>query len=65
MWEGRIKKALWVKQGFSIFHSLLRSGLNLKSKWGDRWGSNPRHPESQSGALPIELRSPLRQAFNL
>src|SRR5579885_871617 len=26
--------------------------------WGDRWGSNPRQPESQSGALPSELRSP-------
>ena len=27
--------------------------------WGERWGSNPRPPESQSGALPTELRSPL------
>src|SRR5690606_14096977 len=26
-------------------------------KWGDRWDSNPRQPESQSGALPTELRS--------
>ena len=25
---------------------------------GERWGSNPRPPESQSGALPTELRSP-------
>jgi hypothetical protein len=24
-------------------------------KWGDQWGSNPRQPESQSGALPTEL----------
>ena len=22
-------------------------------KWGERWGSNPRHPEPQSGALPL------------
>ncbi|MEN9450658.1 MAG: hypothetical protein RJA83_1276, partial [Pseudomonadota bacterium] len=28
-------------------------------KWGERWGSNPRQPESQSGALPTELRPPL------
>ncbi len=26
--------------------------------WGERWDSNPRRPESQSGALPTELRSP-------
>ena len=24
--------------------------------WGDRWNSNPRRPEPQSGALPTELR---------
>ena len=29
--------------------------------WGDRWGSNPRQPESQSGALPTELRPPLKR----
>ena len=28
------------------------------SKWGERRGLNPRPPESQSGALPTELRSP-------
>ncbi len=33
---------------------LLAQGKN----WGDRRGSNPRQPESQSGALPTELRSP-------
>lgn len=27
-------------------------------KWGGRWGSNPRHLESQSSALPTELRPP-------
>ncbi len=27
-------------------------------KWGDRWDLNPRQPESQSGALPTELRPP-------
>ena len=29
------------------------------ANWGGRWGSNPRPPESQSGALPTELRPPL------
>ena len=37
--------------------------------WGDGWGSNPRPPESQSGALPTELPPPLnwpaRQGSNL
>ncbi len=27
-------------------------------QWGGRWGLNPRPPESQSGALPTELRPP-------
>ena len=26
--------------------------------WGGIWGSNPRHPEPQSGALPTELIPP-------
>ena len=26
--------------------------------WGGIWGSNPRHPEPQSGALPAELIPP-------
>ena len=26
--------------------------------WGERWDSNPRQPEPQSGALPAELRPP-------
>ena len=28
------------------------------STWGGIWGSNPRHPEPQSGALPTELIPP-------
>ena len=32
-----------------------RSSLKF---WGEMWGSNPRHPEPQSGALPTELISP-------
>ena len=27
-------------------------------KWGERRGSNPRHPGPQPGALPAELRPP-------
>ena len=29
--------------------------------WGERWDSNPRRPESQSGALPTELRPPSKK----
>ncbi len=36
-----------------------RSNDLLFEKWGGRWGLNPRPPESQSGALPTELRPPL------
>lgn len=32
--------------------------------WGERWGSNPRPPESQSGTLPTELRSPYTKPAN-
>ena len=41
-----------------MFH-FSASHLNCKQdKWGERRGLNPRPPESQSGALPTELRSP-------
>src|SRR6185437_6618358 len=30
----------------------------LRASGGTRWGLNPRPPEPQSGALPIELRVP-------
>ena len=32
-------------------------------KWGDRRGLNPRQPESQSGALPTELRPPQKKVL--
>ncbi len=35
--------------------------LGIGKRWGDRWGSNPRQPESQSGALPTELRPPQKK----
>lgn len=34
------------------------NGFAYQVKWGDRRGSNPRHLESQSNALPTELRPP-------
>ena len=51
---------------FSLFlnipnKSLHRNILKFLSKMGERWGSNPRPPESQSGALPTELRSPFKK----
>ena len=39
-------------------HKRAMPAISIK-KWGGRWGSNPRPPESQSGALPTELRPPL------
>ena len=32
--------------------------LNVSALWGERRGSNPRHSEPQSDALPTELQSP-------
>ena len=32
--------------------------LSTKKYWGERRGSNPRHPGPQPGALPAELRPP-------
>ena len=37
-----------------------RAGLG-SFQWGGIWGSNPRHPEPQSGALPTELIPPYRR----
>ena len=34
-------------------------------KWGDRRGLNPRQPESQSGALPTELRPPQKMTISV
>ena len=31
---------------------------SARFQWGGIWGSNPRHPEPQSGALPTELIPP-------
>lgn len=35
----------------------------MRKKWGDRPGSNRRHPGSQPGALPAELRPPLKTGW--
>ncbi len=48
------KKPKWVKLG--PFYLNFRRRFKLK--WGGRWDLNPRQPESQSGALPTELRPP-------
>ena len=47
----------------SLFFLLKSSNLliNIHLKWGGRRGLNPRPPESQSGALPTELRPPLNR----
>ena len=48
---------------------LLRKNIQgidfTENLWGDRWGSNPRQPESQSGTLPTELRSPLKELISI
>ena len=36
----------------------------LRENWGEWWGSNPRHPGPQPGALPTELHPPYQTAFN-
>ena len=50
------KRPKWVKLGPLYLN--FRRRLKLKLKWGGRWDLNPRQPESQSGALPTELRPP-------
>ena len=40
--------------------SVSTNSTTSAKKWGGRWDLNPRQPESQSGALPTELRPPLR-----
>ena len=45
---------------------LMNMEVFVEIKWGDRRGSNPRQQESQSWALPTELRPPYceKDAFN-
>jgi hypothetical protein len=42
----------------SAYTNFATLALHINNIWGGRWGSNPRPPESQSGALPTELRPP-------
>src|SRR5690625_7991111 len=37
-----------------------QSKVHTSHIWGDRRDLNPRHPRPQRGALPTELRPPLR-----
>ena len=53
------------KSGVLPLHYIPLSFLDKKAGaaglfavWGGIWGSNPRHPEPQSGALPTELIPP-------
>ena len=39
------------------------SRIREASFWGAMWGSNPRHPEPQSGALPTELIAPYSEGI--
>lgn len=75
LWKGRnpveqrdfLKMILWnprldppsvryeMKKPFKLLAQMATS-----ENWGNRRGLNPRHPESQSGALPTELRLPLK-----
>ncbi len=54
------KRPEWVKLRPS--YVILRRELAFK--WGGRWDLNPRQPESQSGALPTELRPPCRDIYS-
>jgi hypothetical protein len=46
-------------------YRVLRSFMQRRSVvWGEWWGSNPRHPGPQPGALPTELHPPYQTAFN-
>ena len=50
------------KSNFFILRTVIEKaplGRFLEIEWGERRGSNPRQPESQSGTLPTELRPPL------
>src|SRR5690606_10087923 len=55
-WRGFIP---WVHQQKTPLKAAAFLLVFTREFWGDRWDSNPRQPESQSGTLPTELRSPL------
>ena len=58
------RPALWTFRNktkttlFVLFVDVVAGCPIIDLKWGGRWDSNPRRPESQSGALPAELRPP-------
>lgn len=55
----RLQRQLYEKAGQFTKDPLSAKDPNNSDKWGERWGSNPRQLESQSRALPTELRPPL------
>ena len=40
----------------------MKAGVKV---WGEWWGSNPRQPEPQSGALPTELHPPFQLVLSI
>ena len=48
----------WLHPFEFLSYTALTPSLDGVSAWGGIWGSNPRHPEPQSGALPTELIPP-------
>ena len=62
-------KAAFFKEQIKQRRPIARS-RRLRKIWGGRWESNPRQLESQSSALPTELRPPccgatLQTGYNL
>ncbi len=61
LWEIEQNKSKLHWKTYELLKSMLEIDLSKKptsKKWGNRWGLNPRHSESQSDALPTELRLP-------
>ena len=53
--KGTEKQKAPADTGRGLLRAVVTAG-----RWGGRWDSNPRQPESQSGTLPTELRPPLK-----
>tara|TARA_X000000950_G_scaffold173197_1_gene210758 strand:+ start:6851 stop:7132 length:282 start_codon:yes stop_codon:yes gene_type:complete len=49
------KEIIWLEMGLEPITTKIKIQGN---ELGERWDSNPRQPESQSRALPTELRPP-------
>ena len=58
--EKRVKRSDFTRLLPDYYNLQKKNRRNLLrySGWGGMWGSNPRHSEPQSDALPTELRPP-------